>query len=323
MTLRICTYQSRPQLSIGQQQTIHASRFAETEKNTLTGKFHLVFFHFRGSITAMQPNLAHILHRCFVNIPFAEFDKYKNLVCKHRINPEIGLAGDALYIYGRNDFIGVADFLKTEGLRCTLHAPFNDMMPGAFDKYILKATRDKLRRCFDLIEIFNPGSVVCHLGYLDFVHSYDQKLWLENSLETWRELVELAAGLNTPVMFENTYEPGPSIHKLLLQALDSPAARFCLDAGHLLAFAQTPLHKWLTVLAPWLGQLHLHDNCGFRDDHLPVGKGCFDFAELFSFLHMRKIEPIITLEPRSENDLWESLNGLDRLGIFDHKKEKN
>lgn len=268
----------------------------------------------------MQPNLTDILRRCFVNIPFAEFDKYKNLVRQYRINPEIGLAGDALYIFGRNDFIGLADFLKKEGLRCTLHAPFHDMMPGAIDKNILRATREKLRRCFDLIEIFNPGSVVCHLGYLDCVHSYDRQQWLESSLATWRELVDLAADHNTPVMFENTYEPGPGVHKLLLQSLDSPAARFCLDAGHLLAFATTPLRKWLTDLEPWLGQLHLHDNCGFRDDHLPVGKGYFDFAELFSFLRSRKIAPLLTLEPRSENDLWDSLNALDRLAIFDNKK---
>ena len=268
----------------------------------------------------MQPSLANILSRCFVNIPFAEFGKYKNLVLKHRVNPEIGLAGDALYSYGKHDFIDLAKFLKNEGLRCTLHAPFNDMMPGALDKYILKATRDKLRRCFDLIEVFKPISVVCHLGYLDCVHSYGLEQWLDNSLETWQMLTNIAESQNTPVMFENTYETGPHIHKVLFETLDSPSARFCLDVGHLLAFARTPWHKWLTILEPWLGQLHLHDNNGFRDEHLPIGKGCFDFAALFSFLQTKKIKPILTLEPRSESDLWESLNALDRLGIFDHKK---
>jgi sugar phosphate isomerase/epimerase len=267
----------------------------------------------------MAQNLAQILAHCYVNIPFAEFDKYENLVSQYRINPEIGLDGDAVYRFSRQDFLDRASFLHDKGLSCTLHAPFHDMLPGALDPQILKAVRDKLRRCFDLLEIFKPRSVVCHLGYLDCIHSYDPEQWLTTSLETWRELLAVASRHDTPIMFENTYETGPRIHKAVLEALDSPYAGFCLDVGHLLAFAHTELEEWLATLGQWLGQLHLHDNHGVRDDHLPVGKGDFDFPALFSYLKAGNIEPIITLEPRSENDLWDSLNALDRLAIFDHK----
>ena len=120
-------------------------------------------------------------------------------------------------------------------------------------------------------------------------------------------------------MFENTYEKDPGIHKIVLESLGSPLARFCLDVGHLLAFAHAPWPDWLTTLGQWLGQLHLHDNHGLLDEHLPVGKGNFDFEGLFSHLKSNKFTPIITLEPRSESDLWESLNTLDRLTLFDHK----
>jgi sugar phosphate isomerase/epimerase len=267
----------------------------------------------------MKPSLAHIISQCFVNIPFAEFSKYESIITQYRINPEIGIVGDAVYTFKRQDFLDRAQFLQNEGLRCTLHAPFHDMMPGSQDKYVLQATRNKLRRCFDLIEIFKPDSVVCHLGYLDYVHSYDLEQWLDNSLETWQDLILLAESLATPVMFENTYEPGPHIHKMLIEALDSSSARFCLDVGHILAFAEVPWHKWLENLEQWLGQLHLHDNHGIRDEHLPVGKGEFDFTAPFSYLKAKNNKPIITLEPRSESDLWDSLNALDRMGLFDHK----
>ncbi len=267
----------------------------------------------------MEQNLSHIISRCFVNIPFAEFDKYERMVSNYRINPEIGLDGDAVYAFSRQDFRDRAKFLEDEGLRCTLHAPFQDMLPGAQDKFVLQAAREKLRRCFDLIEIFKPCSVVCHLGYLDCVHSYDQEQWLTNSLETWQEMLKVAQRSATPIMFENTYETGPRVHKIILESLDSPLARFCLDVGHLMAFARVSWPDWLASLEQWLGQLHLHDNHGFRDEHLPVGMGDFDFSGLFSYLKTRKIDPIITLEPRSESDLWDSLNALDRLAIFDHK----
>jgi sugar phosphate isomerase/epimerase len=266
-----------------------------------------------------QHRLAHIISRCFVNIPCAEFDRYKALIRQYRINPELGLEGDVVYTYRRRDFQAIATFLAQEGLRCTLHAPFNDMLPGAEDKNVLQATREKLLRCFDLIEILQPCSIVCHLGYLEYVHSYNTELWLANSLETWKRLLLLAENQETPVMFENTYEADPQIHRMVLENLDSPSARFCLDVGHLLAFARTSWHEWVASLERWLGQLHLHDNHGLRDEHLPVGKGDFDFVGLFSCLKTRKIEPLITLEPRSENDLWDSLNALDRLALFEHK----
>lgn len=267
----------------------------------------------------MEQNLSHILPHCFVNIPFAEFTKYEHLVLQYRINPEIGLDGDALYTFSKQDFLNRARFLADEGLSCTLHAPFHDMQPGAQDKFILQAVRDKLNRCFDLLGIFEPRSVVCHLGYLDCIHSYDPDQWLSTSLETWRPLLDLAVDADTPIMFENTYEYGPHIHKTILAALDSPLARFCLDVGHLLAFARVSWQDWMATLDQWLGQLHLHDNHGFRDEHLAVGQGDFDFQGLFSHLKSRNIRPLITLEPRSENDLWVSLNALDRLSIFDHK----
>ncbi|KPK00649.1 MAG: hypothetical protein AMJ60_00480 [Desulfobacterales bacterium SG8_35] len=267
----------------------------------------------------MEQNLSHIIAHCFVNIPFAEFDKYEYLVSQYRINPEIGLDGDALYTFSRQDFQDRSRYLHDNGLSCTLHAPFHDMLPGARDKYVLQAARDKLRRCFDLIEIFKPRSVVCHLGYLDCVHSYDEEQWLATSLETWRELLDVAEHSATPIMFENTYEIGPRVHKTILEALDSPFARFCLDVGHLMAFAQVAWPNWLATLGQWLGQLHLHDNRGFRDEHLPVGKGNFDFPGLFSSLKSRNIQPLVTLEPRSESDLFTSLNALDRFSVFDHK----
>jgi sugar phosphate isomerase/epimerase len=267
----------------------------------------------------MKTDLSHIISRCFVNIPFVDFARYEDFVSRHRINPEIGLDGDILYTATRENFEARARFLEKRGLQCTLHAPFHDMLPGARDRVILAATRKKFKRCFDLIKIFKPRSVVCHLGYLDCVHGSDMDRWLATSVETWHQLLGVAAEQEVPVMFENTYERGPAVHRMLLEALNSPFAGFCLDTGHILAFAQAPLRDWLEILGGRLRQLHLHDNDGGRDEHLPLGKGVFDFAGLFSFLAAREIRPIVTLEPRSEKDLIESLIALDRFIIFDHK----
>ena len=255
--------------------------------------------------------------QCFINAPFAQLRaKLLPLFLGHRLRPEIGLEGDCLWTTPREQFQAVADQLRAHNLPCTLHAPFSDLAPGATDPRIREISRDKLRRAFALLEVFQPDSIVCHLGYDDHKHSYKFDDWLRHSLDTWNELLDLAAATATPVMFENTYETTPRIHHALFTELASRDIGFCLDVGHLTAYARSTWQVFLDTLLPWLRQLHLHDNHGERDEHIAIGQGCFPFRELFAFLREQHLRPLITLEPHSEKDLWLSLRALAETDLF-------
>ncbi|MDR3629078.1 MAG: sugar phosphate isomerase/epimerase [Desulfocapsaceae bacterium] len=253
-----------------------------------------------------------IKKRCFINAPWYDLkDKYLDLFLRHSLQPEIGLEGLCLYNEKQTAFADLAAILKKHGLECTLHAPFFDLAPGSLDPYILQATRDKLNAAFSLIPIFKPRSIVCHLQFEENKHGYVFDQWFERACATWKPLVRSAAEYNTQVMFENTYEQSPSVHTAMLKELDTSMAGFCLDVGHLLAFARTPWQNWLPAMSPWLGQLHLHDNSGDRDAHRAPGCGNFNFREFFSFLRQSGLHPLITLEPHSEADLWQALSYLE------------
>ncbi|MFH1020366.1 MAG: sugar phosphate isomerase/epimerase family protein [Pseudomonadota bacterium] len=258
----------------------------------------------------------HITSRCFINYPFRRLQQELDLVLAHRIQPEIGLEGDTLYTATPTEYREVAKALAGAGLGCTLHAPFFDLAPGGLDEKILAASRNKLSKAFDLIEVFRPAAVVCHLNYEANKHGYKEAAWFDASLTTWRALLAQAGARQVVLMLENTYETGPEQHVKMLTALNSPLARFCLDVGHVSAFAKNSWQEWLSVLAPWLGQLHLHDNHGDRDAHLAPGKGSFDFPGLFSSLKEQRLQPLVTLEPHTEDDLWESLAALERMHFF-------
>jgi len=258
----------------------------------------------------------HITSRCFINFPFRRLQQELDFVLAHRIQPEIGLEGDTLYTATDAEYREVAAALAGAGLGYTLHAPFFDLAPGALDEKILAASRAKLGMAFALIEIFRPAAVVCHLNYEENKHGYKEAAWFDASLATWRELLAQAAAHQVPLMLENTYETGPEQHKKMLAALNSPLARFCLDVGHVSAFARNTWQEWLPALSPWLGQLHLHDNHGDRDAHLAPGRGSFDFPGLFGYLKEQGLHPLVTLEPHTEDDLWESLTALDRMQFF-------
>ncbi len=258
-----------------------------------------------------------IKKRCFFNAPWYELkEKYLDFFLENRIQPEIGLEGLCLYNEERKDFGQIAGLLAKNKIGCTLHAPFFDLTPGGLDPYILEKTRDKLARAFDLIGIFRPSSIVCHLQFEANKHGYVFNDWLAASLATWTPLVEKAEHLQIPVMFENTYEKTPATHRDFLTKLGKSNAGLCLDTGHLLAFAMSPWEKWLPEMLPWLGQLHIHDNRGKTDEHLAPGKGQFDFSGLFAFLRQNKCHPIITFEPHSEEDLRQTFTYLEATGLL-------
>lgn len=258
-----------------------------------------------------------ITARCFVNAPWQTLKAdYLDLFLEHGIQPEIGLEGTCLYDEDPEEFRRVADILQKHNLACTLHAPFFDLAPGALDPVILAASREKLRRAFDLLAIFQPRSIVCHLQFETNKQGYKLQEWTAIALTTWQQLLHTASRHKIPIMLENTYEKSPDAHQTILSQLNSPYAGFCLDVGHLMAFAHSPWQDWLPTLSPWLGQLHLHDNNGESDQHLALGRGQFDFPGLFAFLRANDLHPIITFEPHSQEDLWQTFAYLDETGLL-------
>ncbi len=261
---------------------------------------------------------ANITGRCFINAPFDHLQSgLLELFIQYKLQPEIGLEGNCLWEAEKEDFQKLAASLQQHDLACTLHAPFFDLAPGGMDLKIREITREKLRRAFELIPLFHPRSIVCHLGYDDEKHSYKMDDWVRHSLETWSELIRFAEQHNTLVMFENTYETTPDVHLRLFEEISANNLRFCLDTGHLTAYAGTGWQLWLDALLPLLGQLHLHDNKSGRDDHIAIGHGNFDFVSLLEFIGEKKISPLVTLEPHSEKDLWLSLEAIEELDLFE------
>jgi len=265
-----------------------------------------------------EPRFSDLTSRLFINAPFDRLqgDLFRVFI-DNRLQPEIGLEGSCLYEKQLGDFKEIAKAFKAEGLACTMHAPFCDLAPGGADPAVLAATRVKLRKAFELIEIFEPVSIVCHLAYEENKHGFKQDEWLANSIETWQEMLAIAESQQVSVAFENTYETGPELHGKFLSALNSRYGGFCLDVGHVMAFAGNSWQDWLPALLPWLIQLHLHDNSGDRDNHLAIGEGSFDFAGLFDFLRQQKQRPIITLEPHREEGLRDSLKALEAFELPD------
>lgn len=258
--------------------------------------------------------IARVKSRVQVNVPLAMLlDGYLSPVLSLGINPEIGLDAAVLDGCAMDDMHRIADTLDRHGRTVTLHGPFIDLAPGSRDPRIRAVTRRRFEQLVAAAGVFRPISVVCHGSYDWRRYAYFFDDWLADSLALWRWLAGELAAVGSRLMLENVYERGPDEALPLMDALAADGVGWCLDVGHLNAFGERPAAEWLDTLAPYIGQMHLHDNAGDTDQHLPLGEGGIDLAPVLRFLKMRRAAPpIVTLEPHREADLMPSLVYLAR-----------
>ncbi|HUH66556.1 MAG TPA: sugar phosphate isomerase/epimerase family protein [Syntrophales bacterium] len=244
-------------------------------------------------------------------------DRFFPLVISEKINPEISFNHSALDRFRKDDFIRIADALLEAGLRISFHAPFMDLRPGAIDPEIRKASIARLGQVFDLVPYFRPVSVVCHASFDKRYYVSNESEWLKNSVETWTRLLDRAASMDTVIALENVYETDPEYLSRLLEMLPSQHLFFCLDTGHFNVFSTSPLDDWMNALGARLGEIHIHDNNGLLDEHLPVGEGTFPFRKLFEMINQKGLKPLITVETHSEKRLWRMLENLKTLNLVE------
>jgi len=241
-----------------------------------------------------------------VNIPFTMlWDSYLERIMEERLNPEIGLDAAALENFSRDDFQSVAEKLNGRELLVTLHGPFMDLSSGSPDPDVWDLTRRRYEQVAELVPLFKPRSVVCHAGFDARRYGFLGEAWYQKSLQMWSWLSRRLFDDGTRLMLENVFEEDPEDLKHLFENLDPEKAGFCLDVGHCSAFGSAPVESWIRCLGPYIEQLHLHDNHGQKDDHLCLGRGRIDFEGVFSLLlKTLKKQPIVTLEPHREEDVW-------------------
>lgn len=268
-----------------------------------------------GAMIQKRDTMTELLKRVQVNVPFTMlWDRYAENFLSRGLNPEIGIDAAALDRFSAAEFGEMAARIKDRGLTITLHGPFSDMSAGSIDPQIRAVTRHRFEQLLEAARLFSPKTVVCHAGYDWKRYAYLLEEWLQNSLEMWRWLAQRLNLLGCRLMLENVYESDPKELLPLFENLKSHGVGFCLDTGHQAAFGQAPLSEWLDILGRHLGQVHLHDNHGLRDEHLALGQGTIDFQYLFTRLKdLSDTPPVLTLEPHAEEALDPSLAHLTAI----------
>lgn len=264
-------------------------------------------------MSAPETNRTGAASAAHVSIPYGRLLKeFMPLVISRKRNVEVGLDADALDGTPLSEFRDTAAVFSRHGISCTLHAPFIDLSPGAQDRAILEATRERLRQFAGVARLFDPLCVVLHTGWDRKHYGYVERDWTGNAAATLGKVTEaLAETTRAYITLENVYEKTPKMLLELCRRINHKRLGFCLDTGHVHAFSTTPLDQWLAALGPRIREIHLHDNLGDDDHHLAPGQGSIDFRPLVSFMKGRAKGVVVTLEAHTQEGV---LAGLDFIG---------
>lgn len=247
--------------------------------------------------------------RVHTHVPFREFQTYSEFIRENNLGVELYIGSQTVDSVTEADLRAVRESLG-EGCGISVHGPFMDLSPGAIDAKIAAASLERYLQVMTFAETLRPEVVVFHSGYEKWKYAGETELWLNQSIRTWRAVMAMAEKTGTKVAIENIVDEEPSHLKLLASRMDHPLFGLCLDVGHREIFSDLPISDWVDGMQPHIFELHLHDNLGTSDEHLPVGLGKVDFGTIFGMLKKQHSDPVLTLEAHSPADALTSLKNL-------------
>lgn len=262
-------------------------------------------YHHDGN--TLQKGISMFRQNLGAHVPWSQLDRYLDTIIALDLAPEIAVKGPELDCLEPRLLQKSAAKLAQANLRPTVHAPFFDLNPGALDPLIRQVTYQRIDQSLRLAECLNAHLMVIHPGVDKWRYPGLEQTWLGLAKEFLPPLVEQASACGCRLAIENIYEESPDILVELAEALDSPWFGHCFDAGHWHLFGKLPMNEWLAAVQNRLFHLHLHDNHGSADEHLPIGEGNIDFTPLHRSLPQLSPRPSITLEAHSMEHLQRSL----------------
>jgi sugar phosphate isomerase/epimerase len=137
-----------------------------------------------------------------------------------------------------------------------------------------------------------------------------KKIVLNNFVKSLRELVEYGRRYNVEIMLENAAEKGEITElKDLKYIVDRvPGLKIHLDVGHAFIYGgMKNIENCIKTFKNKIVHIHMHDNHGKTDEHLPIGAGSIDYKKVIKLLKDIKYNKTITFEVFSKDlDLLES-----------------
>ena len=226
--------------------------------------------------------------------------------------------------YDHRKLSGIKEFLDTHGLQVSVHASFWDLNPASHYHKLWELTLKQVRRSIDACRAFDGEIVVVHFGRCPI---HESRRFLEGTKRRYREFIKqclsYAQDRGVTLTLENAagqpiFYPS-NVEELRKFVTGLEGIKITFDIGHAhLAERRAgrkdtgaAIARSIEALRGHLVHVHVHDNHGMEDDHLPPGDGDIDFKPAADTLRAINYDGLLIAE------LWKPKNPLQaaRKGI--------
>ena len=164
----------------------------------------------------------------------------------------------------------VTQYIK--GMRgISMHGSYYDMAYASGDPLIVEVTKKRFLQSIQAASFHGVNRLVFHSSYRTY-YGAKPSWYIKTSIDFWKGFEHnIPDGMT--VLLENVEDDNPEIFAEIVYGIDSPRICCCFDMAHAHAYSSVQLDKWIRVLGSKIEYVHMSDNDGKNDLHLPLGKG--------------------------------------------------
>jgi sugar phosphate isomerase/epimerase len=224
--------------------------------------------------------------------------------------------------YSREAVLQMASFAQKCDMPLQVHAPYHNVRLADINPRIREASVQSVKDGIDFATRVNAKMVSIHLGNVAKIlldRFYTQVH--EALLDSVKTLIACAEAGNLVIAIENvpsTKSPweeaiGVKAEELvdIIKEVKAKNVGVTFDVGH--ANTVSDPAEFAAKIAPYVANIHLHDNDGRQDQHLIIGEGNIDFLRILSIFRKRGYSGPLVLEYFDPPSLIKAKEKLQRV----------
>jgi sugar phosphate isomerase/epimerase len=184
-------------------------------------------------------------------------------------------------------------------LEYSVHAPFADANIAAPDPFIREAILRRLESSIRWASALEVESFVFHPGATTPIEHFSPGAAWRKNMESVDRLLRFARDYGVPAMIENVPEPIPFLMKSA-EDFDRFFSEVKHDVSMVLDVAHANLRgetaEFLRRFGDRVRHIHVSDNRGRTDEHLPLGVGSINWKETVSAIKSTRFDGWIVIE---------------------------
>jgi len=205
----------------------------------------------------------------------------------------------------------IKNLLRSYDFKYFVHAPNIDTNLASVNTLLRRAFKKTILKAIVFAAELDAELFVSHVGRLS--RDYPRKLVrkaMKNATDSLRKINQLSNDLGIIFTIENDHKSNDYVlagyPEQINFLIENVGCKLTFDIGHANTIGK--IEDFTKLLDKFIVNVHLHDNNGKEDRHLPIGKGSINFMEVFKRMKDWRCRKPLIIECHSFEGLKESMD---------------